>query len=76
MFVLHDSDVTRGIILVLHALLTQAVFSAGMTTGEVASVLAQAVSRAQQIELQAVIAVVDSKGFVFGVWSVDNPVFR
>ncbi len=63
---------TRSIIQLLLALLTQTVFAAGMTSNEVARVLAQAISRAQQIEPHAVIAVVDREGFVLGVWSVDS----
>ena len=63
---------TRGLTQLLLALLTQAVFAAGMTSNEVARVLAQAIARAQQIEPQAVIAVVDREGFVLGVWSVDG----
>lgn len=63
---------TRGLAQLLLALLTQAVFAAGMTTNEVARVLAQAISRAEQIEPHAVIAVVDREGFVLGVWSVDG----
>lgn len=43
-----------------------------MTSDEVARAIAQAISRAQQIEPQAVIAVVDREGFVLGVWSVDG----
>ena len=54
---------TRGLTQLLLALLTQAVFAAGMTSNEVARVLAQAIARAQQIEPQAVIAVVDREGF-------------
>ncbi len=63
---------TRSFVPLLLALLTQAVFGAGMTSIEVSRVLAQAISRAQQIEPKAVIAVVDNEGFVLGVWSVDN----
>jgi uncharacterized protein GlcG (DUF336 family) len=44
----------------------------GMTAGEVSQVIAQAISRAKQIEPHAVIAVVDGEGFVLGVWSVDG----
>ena len=53
-------------------MLTQVVFASGMTSIEVASVLTQAISRAEQIEPHAVIAVVDGEGFVLGVWSVDS----
>lgn len=70
--VLHYWDVTRSLIQLLLGLLTQAVFASGMTSDEVARVLAQAISRAQQIEPHAVIAVADREGFVLGVWSVDS----
>ena len=70
--VLHYWDVTRSLIQLLLGLLTQAVFASGMTSDEVARVLAQAISRAQQIEPHAVIAVVDREGFVLAVWRVDN----
>ena len=71
--VLQYGDVTRSFIqLLLALLLTQAVFAAGMTSTEVARVLAQAISRAQLIEPHAIIAVVDNEGFVLGVWSVDS----
>ncbi len=60
----------RRLIQLLLALLTQAVFASAMTSNEVARVLAQAISRAQQIEPHAVIAVVDREGFVLGVWRV------
>jgi len=63
---------TRSIIRLLAALLLQAVFAAGMTSSEVTRVITQAISRAQQIEPKAVIAVVDREGFVLGVWSVDS----
>ena len=43
-----------------------------MTSVEVTRLLTQATYRAQQIELKAVVAVVDSEGFVLGVWSVDG----
>lgn len=62
----------RSVIHLLLALLIPEGFAAGMTSVEVKRVLAQAISRAQQIEPQAVIAVVDSEGFVLGVWSVDS----
>lgn len=45
-----------------------------MTSSEVAQVIAQAISRAEQIEPHATIAVVDREGFVLGVWSVDGTV--
>ncbi|MEO8617096.1 MAG: heme-binding protein [Luteolibacter sp.] len=62
----------RRLIQLLPALLISAVFASGMTSVEVTRVLAQAISRAQQIEPQAVIAVVDREGYVLGVWSVDS----
>ena len=71
-FALHYSDVIRSFIHVLVALLSVAISASGMSSTEVATVLAQAISRAQQIEPQAVIAVVDREGFVLGVWSVDG----
>ncbi|MEO5714046.1 MAG: heme-binding protein [Luteolibacter sp.] len=64
---------TRSLILLLLALLTQAVLASDMTSDEVSRVLAQAISRARQIEPKAVIAVVDREGFVLGVWSVAKP---
>ena len=45
---------------------------AQMTSAEVARVITQAVSRAQQITPNAVIAVVDREGFILGVWSVNG----
>jgi uncharacterized protein GlcG (DUF336 family) len=45
-----------------------------MTSNEVAQVISQAVARAQQIEPDAVIAVVDREGFVLGAWSVNGGV--
>ena len=62
----------RSVLQVLLALLIQAFSASGMTTTEVSAVLTQAISRAQQIEPRAVIAVVDREGFVLGVWSVDS----
>ncbi|MEO6478656.1 MAG: heme-binding protein [Luteolibacter sp.] len=62
----------RCLISLLAALLIQTVFASGMTSNEVARVLAQAISRAEQIEPHAVIAVVDREGFVLGVWSMDS----
>jgi uncharacterized protein GlcG (DUF336 family) len=64
--------VTRGLIFLLLALLPRVVFASGLSSGEVKRVLEQAISRAQQIEPHAVIAVVDREGFVLGVWSVDG----
>ena len=43
-----------------------------MTSNEVERVISQAISRAQQIEPGAIIAVVDREGFVLAVWSVDG----
>ncbi len=43
-----------------------------MTSKEVRRVIKQAISRAEQIEPKAVIAVVDREGFVLGVWSMDG----
>lgn len=43
-----------------------------MTSNEVATVIAQAISRAEKIEPHAVIAVVDREGFVLGVWAMDG----
>ena len=65
---------TRGVAQLLLALLALTAFAADtrMTSNEVERVIAQAISRAQQIEPQAVIAVVDREGFVLGVWSVDG----
>ena len=68
---------TRGLaklFLALCALLAPGAFAASpqMTSNEVARVLAQAIARAEQIETNAVIAVVDREGFVLGVWSVDG----
>lgn len=69
---LQSGEVPRSILQLLIALLAPAVFASGMTSSEVALVLSQAISRAQQIAPQAVIAVVDGEGFVLGVWSVDG----
>lgn len=63
---------TRGIIPLLLGLLTQVVSASGMTSGEVTRVITQAISRARQIEPDAVIAVVDTEGFVLGVWQVNK----
>ncbi|OYV00361.1 MAG: hypothetical protein CFE26_24085, partial [Verrucomicrobiales bacterium VVV1] len=62
----------RSFIHGLFVLLALAVSACGMTSTEVTTVLAQAISRAQQIAPRAVIAVVDREGFVLGVWSVDG----
>ena len=43
-----------------------------MFSNEVARVIVQAVSRARQIEPNAVIAVVDREGFVLGAWSLSD----
>lgn len=62
----------RNIIHLSLVIVAQVGFAADMTSSEVSRVLAQAISRAQQIEPKAVIAVVDREGFVLGVWSVDG----
>jgi uncharacterized protein GlcG (DUF336 family) len=46
----------------------------GMTVKEVRRVIAQAISRAEQIEPKAIIAVVDREGFVLGVWNMNSRV--
>src|SRR5207247_3336078 len=43
-----------------------------MTSNDVATVMAQAVTRAGQVSTNSVIAVVDCEGFVLGVWSVNG----
>ncbi|MBI3850522.1 MAG: heme-binding protein [Verrucomicrobia bacterium] len=43
-----------------------------MTSNDVATVMAQAVTRASQVSPNSVIAVVDREGFVLGVWSVNG----
>jgi hypothetical protein len=43
-----------------------------MTSNDVATVMAQAITRASQISSNSVIAVVDREGFVLGVWSVNG----
>lgn len=43
-----------------------------MFSNEVAQVIAQAIARAEQIEPEAVIAVVDREGYVLGVWSMNG----
>src|SRR5688572_28020165 len=43
-----------------------------MTSNDVATVMAQAITRASQISSNSVIAVVDREGFVLGVWSVND----
>src|SRR5436190_5679932 len=43
-----------------------------LSSNEVAQVIAQAISRAEQISPQATIAVVDREGFVLGVWTVSG----
>src|SRR5258706_9412820 len=43
-----------------------------MTSNEVATVIAQAVTRASEVSTNSVIAVVDREGFVLGVWSVNG----
>ncbi len=75
--VLHYPGVIRNTIRLSIALLAQAAFASGitsngMTSTEVKRVIAQAISRAEEIEPKAVIAVVDAEGFVLGVWSLDK----
>ena len=53
-------------------LLIQSVYASDMTPSEVSRVITQAISRAEQIEPNAVIAVVDREGFVLGVWRVNK----
>jgi uncharacterized protein GlcG (DUF336 family) len=53
------------------ALLVDSIF-AQMTSNDVATVLAQAATRAAQVSTNTVIAVVDREGFVLGVWSVGD----
>ena len=43
-----------------------------MFSNEVARVIAQAIARAEQIEPEAAIAVVDREGYVLGVWSMNG----
>jgi uncharacterized protein GlcG (DUF336 family) len=66
--------VTRALAQFLFASLALAATAADtrMFSNEVARVISQSISRAQQIEPGAVIAVVDREGFVLGVWSVDG----
>ena len=59
-------------VLILGALLIATPIRAQMTLAEVATVLAQAVSRAAVISPASVVAVVDREGFVLGVWSVNG----
>jgi len=68
--------VTRALAQLLLALAAVAVAASDtrMTADEVARVIAQAISRAEQIEPHATIAVVDREGFVLGVWSVDGTI--
>lgn len=44
--------------------------AAQLSASEVETIIAQAVTKAAQINLRAVIAVVDREGFVLGVWSL------
>ena len=46
--------------------------SVPMSVSDVSNVLAQAVTRASQISVNSVVAVVDREGFVLGVWSVNG----
>ena len=70
----HNCAVIRRLFQLLGALAALGAGSAGaqMTSVEVARVIAQAVSRAQQIAPTAVIAVSDREGFILGVWSVNG----
>src|SRR5262245_69048 len=43
-----------------------------MTSNDVATVIAQAATRAAQVSTNSIIAVVDREGFVLGVWSVNG----
>ncbi len=70
----HNYAVIRRLFQLLGAL---AVCEAGaadslMTSDEVARVITQAISRAQQISPTAVIAVADREGYILGVWSVNG----
>ena len=67
-------SVTRSLAPLLLVMLALAAPAADtrMMSNEVARVIAQAISRAEQIEPHATIAVVDREGFVLGVWSVDG----
>ena len=70
----HNWVVIRRLLQLLGALATLGAASAHaqMTSAEVARVITQAVSRAQQIAPTSVIAVVDREGFILGVWSVNG----
>ena len=62
---------TRGLAQLLFAVFAFAATAADtrLFSNEVARVISQAIARAQQMEPNAVIAVVDREGFVLGVWS-------
>lgn len=68
---MQSGRVIRCLIPLLLALLTLVGY-AGMSASQVTSVLIQAISRARMIEPKAVIAVVDTEGYVLCVWSVDG----
>ena len=69
-----NPGVTRALARLLFASFAFAasVADASMASNEVVRVISQAIARAQQIEPNAIIAVVDREGFVLGVWSVDG----
>ena len=69
---LHCKGVRHPLIQLLFLLLIQSVYASDMTPTEVRRVIRQAISRAEQIAPNAVIAVVDREGFVLGVWRVNN----
>ena len=58
--------------LALLGLLAALPVSGQMTSNDVATVIAQAATRAMAVSTNAVIAVVDREGFVLGVWSVNG----
>ena len=70
----HNCAVIRRLFQLLGALaaLGAGTAQAQMTSAEVARVITQAISRAQQIAPTAVIAVSDREGFILGVWSVNG----
>ena len=70
------APVTRSLVQLVY--LSLALAAAGATSpdttmksNEVVQVIRQAISRAEQIEPLATIAIVDREGFVLGVWSLD-----
>ena len=72
----HNHTVTRSLapLLLLTLALAASAASPRMTSSEVAQVIMQAIARAEKVETNATIAVVDREGFVLGVWSVDGTV--